>query len=95
MSTSGIGDNSSFKPVEPHLGDKKGPEEATGTAAALHTGVRTIGELKQLLISSLGPKAGTEFYNNFMKTMTLTMLAQVQKSAEHAKQAAREMRSNQ
>lgn len=90
--TSGIGDES-FKPAEPvHLGVEKGSSGDKGMEAALHTGVRTTGELKQLLIKSLGEKDGKKLYNSFMQSIGMMMLSQVQKSAEHAKKAAQEMR---
>ncbi|NGX61983.1 MAG: hypothetical protein K940chlam9_01476 [Chlamydiae bacterium] len=58
---------------------------------ALHGKVRTLGQLKSLLTSTLGEKEGTKLYNSFMTSMAMLTLDQVKRSAERAKQASKQM----
>jgi hypothetical protein len=58
----------------------------------LDTKVRTLGELKAILIKHLGEKKGLKFYNEFMTSIAMMMQLQVQHAAERAKKAAQDMR---
>ena len=88
MDSSGIGG-----PTESTGPDKipSGPSEGA-LENALHTPVKTLGDLKRVLISSMGEKEGTKFYNNFLKSFAMLMLNQVQHAASAAKKASRQMR---
>ncbi len=95
-SSSGIGGGS--KPIQPS--ESKGPEETSGEPTgkslenALHAPVKTLGQLKQVLIDNLGEKEGKKLYNSFMKSFMMQILNQVQESAQQAKKAAQSMRES-
>ncbi len=62
--------------------------------AALKTPVKTLGELKALLVQKLGEKAGTKLYNTFITSFGMIMLQQMQDSMRRAQQAAENIRMN-
>jgi hypothetical protein len=64
-----------------------------GIEAALQTPVRTLGQLKELLIANLGEETGTKFYNSFMNSFGMLMIEQVRKAASSAQKAAQNMRA--
>jgi hypothetical protein len=86
--TSGVGP---AKPGEaPEIGaPQEGP---SGGGDVLHTKLRTLDDLKNLLISQYGEQKGKKFYKMFIQSFAMMMLQQVQSTAEHAKQAEREAR---
>lgn len=88
---SGIGD-SSFKPPLGEVEGQKGGPSGSDIEKALHTKVRTLGQLKAMLEKDLGKKDGDKLYNVFMKSFLMMMLTQIQQSAEGAKKAAQNMR---
>jgi len=89
-SSSGVG-GTSPKPGEISGMGEKGPGDSD-LSGLMHTKVSTLGELKSLLISHLGEKKGTKFYNEFLTSFGMLMLQQIQESAEQARQAAQNMR---
>lgn len=88
--SSGVGD-ASFKPPVGGASGAGGPS-GQDIEKALHTKVRTMGELKQMLESTLGKKDGEKMYNMFMKSFGMMMLSQIQHAAEQAKKATQQMR---
>jgi hypothetical protein len=88
----GVGDTSSV-PNLPGLGATEGVE-AGSVEAALHTPVKTLGELKKVLVSNFGEKTGMKVYNQFMMSFAMLMMQQMQDSAEHAKKASQDMRTD-
>lgn len=92
---SGIGREG--KPIQPS--ESTGPKELSGDVSggsiqkALHTPVKTLGQLKKVLIDNLGEKEGTKLYNNFIKSFALMMLSQIREAAQGAAKAAQQMRS--
>ncbi len=93
--SSGIGGGGSLpiKPNEPEkLGDVTGQPSGGSIENALHTPVKNLNQLKQVLIENLGKKEGTKMYNGFVKSFAMQMLSQMQQSAAQAKKAAQQMR---
>ncbi len=92
--TSGIGPES--KPIGP--AGTSGPKETSqGPSSgsienAMHTPVKNLGQLKQVLIDNLGEEQGKKMFNNFVKSFAMQMITQVQHSAQQAKKAAQQMR---
>lgn len=91
--TGGIGGS---KPLEPfgtgEVGEKGGPSKGD-IEKALHAKVSTLGELKGVLEKYLGKKDGEKLYNNFIKSFAMMMLTEIQESAEKAKRAAQQART--
>ena len=89
--TGGVGGESS--PIESSKASGVPGEPSGGDLqAALHTPVRTLGELKEMLIKHLGKEKGTKLYNTFMKSFAMQVMSQVQHSAQQAQKAAQQMR---
>lgn len=91
------GESSPIRPEIPGMG--KIPEEKGGPSGgsiekALHTKVKTLGQLKQVLIDNLGKKEGEKVYNYFMGSIAMEMLSQIQHAAQQAKKASQQMRAN-
>lgn len=91
--TGGIGpEGPSIRPTE-----TSGPGGVTGQPSGgsvenvLHAKVKTLGQLKQVLVQNLGEKEGTKLYNNFIQAFAMQMINQVQQSAAQAKKAAQQM----
>lgn len=53
--------------------------------------VRTLDDVKQLLIGSLGYDKGMKFYNNFLATIVLEGMALQRSAAARAQQAAKKL----
>lgn len=93
---SGIGGPEGPKPEEIGGLAKTGEGPSGGdVSAALHAKVKTLGELKAVLIRYLGEKQGTKMYNTFIQSFAMIMLSQIQQSAEAAKKAAQQTRMQQ
>jgi hypothetical protein len=88
MDTSGITPTPAGTPKIPGEGQGGG-----GLQAAITTPVKTLGDLKNLLISNLGPQQGTKLYNTFLKSIAMAMLAPLRTAQQQAQQAVRQMRS--
>ncbi len=84
---------SPIKPTESSgVGQVPGEPSGGNIENALHTPVSTLGQLKKVLIDTLGEKEGTKMYNSFIKSFAMQMISQIQQSAEQAKKAAQQMR---
>lgn len=59
----------------------------------LQTPVHTLGDLKALLISSLGEEDGTKFYNNILKSFASSMISQVQSFTKHEHEISKQMQN--
>lgn len=89
--TSGVGTGGT-SPTEPS--GTSGPEAigADGSSESLlDTPISSLSQLKSVLISHLGPQEGTKMYNNFLKSIAITMLIPLQASAQQAQDAAQSM----
>lgn len=83
-------------------GPSQGPEGIQGPGGVqgggpdisglMHAKIGTLGELKATLIQYLGEKDGTKFYNQFMNSICISMLSQLQHTSQQAKKAAHDMR---
>jgi len=91
MSASGVGGSSHTPEKVPGLGATTGVG-SENVGDLLHTKVATLGELKAVLVQSLGEHQGTKFYNMFIQSFAMIMLQQIQSSAAQAKKAAQDMR---
>lgn len=91
---SGVSGSEGPKPEELG-GPSKASEGPSGgdVAAAMQAKVKTLGELKAVLIQHLGEKEGTKLYNTFLQSFVMTMLAQLRQSAQGADKAAQQMRN--
>ncbi|MCB1181054.1 MAG: hypothetical protein KDK55_03410 [Chlamydiia bacterium] len=76
-------------PVTPHPSEGK---SGGNILAAMETPVRTLGQLKTVLIENLGKKEGEKFYQTFLKSFVMTMLAPIRTAEQQAQQAAKKMR---
>lgn len=89
--SSGIGGGAS--PVEKPSGGEPVQDGGPGNIGDIaHAQISTLADLKNLLIQQLGEKEGTKFYNQFMMSVAMLMIQQVQHSADQAKKASQEMR---
>ena len=87
--TSGIGQG----PVKPpETGGVEGGPSGGSIEKALHAKVRTLGQLKEILIENLGEEDGKKMYAQFVKSFSMLMLNQVQQAAKAAKQASKSMK---
>lgn len=58
---------------------------------AMETPVHTLGQLKQVLIQSLGEEKGKKLYNHFLMSLVASMLSQIRQSQQSADQATKSM----
>jgi hypothetical protein len=76
--------------------ETKGVPETVGgggdDASVMQTPIRTLDDMKNLLIQHYGQEQGNKLYQSFLKSVIMMMFSQMQESAEHAKQAAQKMR---
>ncbi len=83
--SSGKTEHSSMEPLMKLGSDKQKEIEAMSTP------VRTLGELKSVLLKSLGKEKGTKLYNHFLMGIVQSMLSDVRQAAQRADQAAKDM----
>lgn len=62
---------------------------------AAKTPVKTLADLKRVLIEHLGEKNGKKMYNHFLKSVIESMLSQMRHSQQSADQATKSMGQNQ
>jgi hypothetical protein len=58
----------------------------------MHAKIANLDQLKAVLIQYMGEKQGKKFYDEFMKSIAMIMLQQIQESATQAKKASQNMR---
>ena len=88
-----LGESGNVSPTESSdIGKVLGKPTGQQMEYALHTPVKTLGDLKRILIDNLGEENGTKYYNSFIKSFSMLMLNQIQQSARGAKKAAEQMR---
>ncbi len=81
--SSGIG-GTPLKPTETsESGGPTGEPSSASVESALKTPVRTLGELKKMLIEKLGHKKGLEMYNRFLTGIGQVMYSQMQTTKAH------------
>jgi hypothetical protein len=91
--SSGVGGTTPTPEEIPGLGEVEGMSKPE-ISDMLHTGISSLDQLKQVLISYMGEEKGMKFYNQFMLSFAMQTLTQMQHSTEQAKQAAQSMRQN-
>lgn len=78
-----------------------GPVTPTGNSTnqelinAMNTPVRTLGDLKRVLIQNLGEEKGKKLYNHFIMSMVNSMLSQLRQTQQSADQATKSMGQDQ
>lgn len=85
MSIGGVDDSSKIEP----LGEKpSGPQSAD----VKELKIRTLSDLKGALVDKLGEEEGNKMYNDWMKSMGMMMITDMQKSAQRAVDAQKQAR---
>lgn len=69
--------------------------KSSGLAAAMETPVKTLSQLKEVLIKDLGKKEGMKLYNHFMTSLVESMLSQIRQTQQSADQATKAMGQDQ
>jgi len=86
LETSGIGGSgaSSLQPTSTSL-------TPASWEVSIHTPVRTLADLKNVLIEHMGEKKGMQLYNFFLSSIVTASVTQMQQSSQAADQAAKGM----
>lgn len=69
-----------------------GPTGAAPQGDGMHTPIKSMSEMKNVIVQSMGEEKGNELYNKFIKSFVTQMITQMQHFAQRAKTAAAEMR---
>lgn len=78
--TQGVGGSGGTGPVQGPKNIVEAPAESD-VQGLMNEKVRTLGDLKAVMVKHLGEEKGKKLYNFFMQSMAMQMLAQVRATA--------------